>query len=57
MKRNKYLKTLFATALLFAAGTMRAAVVDTLAVYSDGMKKNVQAKISGINFAIYSPQE
>lgn len=45
MKRNKYLKILFATALLFAAGTMRAAVVDTLAVYSDGMKKNVQVVV------------
>ena len=45
MKRNKYLKTLFAAALLFAAGTMRAAVVDTLAVYSDGMKKNVQVVV------------
>ena len=45
MKRNKYLKILFATALLFAAGTMRAAVVDTLAVYSDGIKKNVQVVV------------
>ena len=45
MKRNKYLKTLFAAALLFTAGTMRAAVVDTLAVYSDGMKKNVQVVV------------
>lgn len=45
MKRNKYLKTLFATVLLFAASTIRAAVVDTLAVYSDGMKKNVQVVV------------
>lgn len=45
MKRNKYLKTLFATVLLFAASTIRAAVVDTLAVYSDGMKKNIQVVV------------
>lgn len=45
MKRNSCLKTLFLTVLLLAGGTLRAAIVDTLAVYSDGMKKNVQVVV------------
>ena len=41
MKQNIFLRTLFLALLLLSGSTIRAAVVDTLAVYSEGMKKNV----------------
>ena len=41
MKQNIFLRTLFLALLLRSGSTIRAAVVDTLAVYSEGMKKNV----------------
>ena len=41
MKQNIFLRTLFLALLLLFGSTIRAAVVDTLAVYSEGMKKNV----------------
>lgn len=41
MKQNIFLRPLFLALLLLSGSTIRAAVVDTLAVYSEGMKKNV----------------